>query len=112
MSPIPPVIQAIVDSLENKKAVDIRVMDVRELVSYTDFLVLCSGTSGTHVSAIVDNLRDLKATGMVPTYTNPSKDNSWWVLDYVHAVVHVFRDDVRGYYDLERLWSDSTIVAK
>jgi ribosome-associated protein len=96
--------------LEDRKGLDIRVLDVRDLVSYTDQLVLCSGTSTTHVNALVSALRQGFRGTSAPVYVNPSKDDSWWILDFVEVVVHVFREDARSYYDLDRLWGDAKPV--
>lgn len=96
--------------LEDKKGIDIHVLDVRGLVSYTDLLVLCTGTSTTHVSALVSSVRDSVPKKEGPVYVNSSRDDSWWVLDFVDIVVHVFREDVRPFYDLERLWCDAKRV--
>lgn len=97
----------IITALEDKKAVDARVLDVREIVSYADFLVVCSGTSSTHVHALVAGVEDAFPSGQGPVYVNSSKDDSWWILDFVEVVVHIFKDETRHYYDLERLWGDA-----
>jgi ribosome-associated protein len=103
----PETVEKIVKALEDKKAVDIQVLDIRGIVSYTDYLVICSGTSTTHVNALVENVVDEFPKKDGPVYVNPSKDNSWWILDFVDTVVHVFSEETRHYYDLERLWLDA-----
>lgn len=97
----------IIKALEDKKAVDVEVLDVREVVSYADFLVICSGTSTTQVHALVSGVEDTFPKGEGPVYINSSKDDSWWILDFVEVVVHVFKDETRHFYDLERLWADA-----
>lgn len=82
-------------------------MDVREIITYADFIIICSGSSTTHVAALVSNVEDAFTKQEGPLYTNSSKDDSWWILDFVEVVVHVFREDVQHYYDLEGLWSDA-----
>jgi ribosome-associated protein len=106
-----PFVQRMVEALEDKKAVDIQVLDVREIVSYTDFLVVCSGSSSTQVNALVDHVSQVFRGKEGATYQNRSKDNSWWTLDFVDVVLHVFREDLRAYYDLERLWSDAKTIS-
>lgn len=103
-------LKKIKNSLEDKKGTDIVVLDVRDLVSYTDYLVLCTGTSSAHVHALVAHVRDSFPTADRPTYVNPSKDDSWWILDFVDVVVHVLKEDKRQYYDLEQLWGDAPRV--
>jgi ribosome-associated protein len=100
-------VKKIISALEEKKGVDIQVLDVRDLVSYTDFLVLCTGTSSAHVSALVENARETLPKGDRPVYVNPSKNDSWWILDFVDVVVHVFQENERRFYDLEQLWGDA-----
>ncbi len=112
MSPDPAaLLHKIVSTLEDKKALDVRVLDVREIVSYADFMVICSGSSTTHVSALVSSVEDAFTKKEGPLFINSSKDDSWWILDFVDIVVHVFREDVQRYYDLEGLWSDAKRVA-
>lgn len=103
----PQLLQKIVKALEDKKAVNIQVLDMRGIVSYTDFMVICSGTSNTHVAALVSGVEDSFTGGEKPVYVNPSKDDSWWILDFVEVVVHVLKEESRHYYDLEGLWSDA-----
>ena len=94
-------------ALEDKKALDIQVLDVRGIVSYTDFMILCSGTSPTHVHALVSAVKEVFPKGEGPVYVNPSKNDTWWILDFVETVVHVFQEETRAFYDLEGLWSDA-----
>lgn len=102
-----PLLKKIVRALEDRKSLDIQVLDVREIISYTDFLIICSGTSTTHVASIVSGLEDSLPKGERPVYVNSSKDDSWWILDFVDMVVHVFKEDTRLFYDVERLWGDA-----
>lgn len=100
-------LKKIVSALEDRKSLDIQVLDVREIISYTDFLIICSGTSTTHVASIVSGLEDSLPKGDRPVYVNSSKDDSWWILDFVDMVVHVFKEDTRLFYNLENLLGDS-----
>jgi ribosome-associated protein len=102
--------RGILDALEDKKALDLKVLDLRKVASYTDILVICSGTSSTHVQALVGGVED--KVGERPVYVNRSPDHSWWVLDFIDVVVHVFREDIRDRYDLETLWSDAKELDK
>jgi ribosome-associated protein len=103
-------LKKIISSLEDKKGIDISVLDMEDLVSYTDFVVLCTGNSDTHVNALVDGIRKNLTKKLNPTYINFSKDNSWWILDFVDIVLHVFNQDARAYYDLDSLWDDAKRV--
>ncbi len=103
----PKTVEKIIQALEDKKALDVQVLDIRDIASYADYLVICSGTSSPHVNALVENVVDEFSKEEGPVYMNPSKDNSWWILDFVDTVVHVFNENTRHYYDLERLWLDA-----
>jgi ribosome-associated protein len=100
----------ILTALEEKKGINIKVLDVRNLVSYTDFMVLCSGSSRTHVNVLVTNVKDAFPRGQGPVYINPSSDDSWWVLDFVDIVVHIFNEETRNFYDLDSLWGDAGVL--
>ena len=108
----PALLKKIKDLLEDKKGTDILILDVGELVSYTDFLVLCTGTSSAHIHALVSHLRESLKKDASPTYINPSRDDSWWIVDFVDVVVHIFKEDARLHYDLENLWSDAKRVKR
>jgi ribosome-associated protein len=98
----------ITNALIDIKGINPLVLDVGDLVSYTDYLILCSGSSDTHVRALVSVVEAIKGLGKM--YINSSIDDSWWIIDYVDVVVHVFREDVRLFYDLESLWCDAKPV--
>lgn len=106
-SNLPDAVKKIILALEDKKGLDIQLLDVRNLVSYTDYLIICSGTSTTHVNALVDSVENAFVKGEGPVYVSPSRDDSWWILDFVDVVVHVFREAERKFYDLEQLWGDA-----
>jgi ribosome-associated protein len=100
-------IRNILKILDEKKGNDIQVMDVRELVSYTDFLILCTGTSNPHIHALVSSIKECFKGNQKPNFLNSSSDDSWSILDFVDVVVHVFKEETRIFYDLEGLWCDS-----
>ena len=105
-------VKDILRALHDKKAVDVLVLDVRHVVSYTDFMVLCSGTSSTHVGTLVSSAEDALKPKERPVYKNSSKDNSWWILDFVDIVVHVFKEDARVFYNLEEFWGDAKTLKR
>jgi len=93
------------------KAVDVMVLDLRGVTDMTDFFVIASGTSDTHVRAIADHVQaGLKTTGVSTKQTEGMAQGRWALLDYLDCVVHVFHPTARQYYQLERLWSDATPV--
>ena len=95
----------------DKKAVDLALLDVRTLSSVTDYFLVCSGRSTTHVRTISDAIRqELKADGIRPLHAEGRPDSGWVLLDYGDVLVHVFLEGTRAYYALERLWGDAPAV--
>ncbi len=107
---IPEIIQKVHEALEDKKAVHIEVLDMKDIVSYTDYVVICSATSTTHSNALMDSVEEKLRPENKPIYRNTTKDKNWLILDYGEVVVHVFNETARHYYDLERLWGDAKKV--
>lgn len=92
----------------DKKAGDVSVYDVRLLAGYTDYIVICSGRSDRHVQAIAEGVAlALNRRGETPVGVEGVERGSWILLDFVDVVVHVFYESVRGFYDLDGLWSDA-----
>ena len=100
--------QRIVELLQDKKALDILLMDLRPLTDTTDFFILCSGTSDQHVKTLADELIDrLKAAGDPPWHVEGYGTRRWVLVDCVDIVVHIFQRETREFYALERLWGDA-----
>ncbi len=98
---------AVVAALEDVKAQDVRVLDVRGLTDVTDFMVVASGTSDRHVQALADRTREaLLARGVKPLGVEGEEAGEWVLLDFGDVVVHVMRPAVRAFYDLEKLWDE------
>jgi ribosome-associated protein len=94
----------------DKKALDIRVIDLRGIVSYTDFFVICSGNTERQVKAIHDAVNEeLKHAEdrLLPRRTEGVREARWVLLDYLDVVVHIFTPDAREYYRLEQLWGEA-----
>ena len=96
----------------DKKARDIRVIDLRGIVSYTDFFVICSGGTERQTKAIHDAIhRDLKDDqGLLPRRTEGDRQARWILMDYLDVVVHVFTPEARAFYRLEQLWGEAPAV--
>jgi ribosome-associated protein len=96
----------------DKKAVDVVVLDVRSMSSLGSYFLVCSGRSSTHVDTIADAIRtDLKADGYRPQHAEGAAASGWVLLDYGDVLAHVFLEDTRAYYALERLWGDAPAVS-
>ena len=94
-----------------KKAEEVVVIDLRELSSYTDFLVICSGASDRQLDAVAEGVEaGMKEAGHRTIGTEGSRGGKWLLLDFGDVVLHVFHQDERAYYDLEGLWADAPRV--
>jgi ribosome-associated protein len=92
----------------DKKAADIRVLDVREIVGYTDFFVICSGNTERQTKAIHEGIHDeLKRDGVYSRRIEGEREARWILMDYLDCVVHIFTPDARAYYRLEQLWGEA-----
>ncbi|MFZ3170543.1 MAG: ribosome silencing factor [Carboxydocellales bacterium] len=101
----------IVNAAEDKKAHDVKTLHLHELTIMTDYFVICSGNSTTQVKAIADNIEEqLKEQGVNPLRREGLREGHWILLDYGCVVVHVFLEEERSYYNLERLWGDAEVV--
>lgn len=91
-----------------KQATDIVVLDVHELIVITDYFVICSASTKRQVKTVIEEIeRAVRELGERPIRREGEEDGGWWLLDYFDVVVHVFGDEERAYYDLERLWRDA-----
>ena len=93
--------------LDSKKASKVSIVKIQEISSLADYFVIASGNTGVHVRSLADELEEkLKAEGVTPARVEGYRSNSWILLDYSSVVVHVFTQEARDFYDLDRLWSD------
>ncbi|MCL6544300.1 MAG: ribosome silencing factor [Bryobacteraceae bacterium] len=96
---------------ESKKAIDIRVLDLRGVTSFTDFFVICSGSNPRQIQAIADEVAlTLKKQGHAPLHVEGYENAEWVLADFGDFIVHVFSEKARLYYDLERLWRQAKVV--
>jgi ribosome-associated protein len=91
-----------------KKATDIVILDLRQIASFTEYFVLCTGANARQVSAIADSVEEqLRKVGKRPLHTEGYSSAEWILLDYGDFIVHIFSSASRRFYDLERLWRDA-----
>ena len=103
-------IEEIILGIENVKGEKINQLDLRKLENTPcDFFIVCSGSSNTQVSAIVNSVlkRVSKALKEKPFHTEGLVNAEWVLIDYVNVVVHIFQNQIREYYNLEELWGDA-----
>lgn len=98
---------AIAKAASDKKALDILILDMRKIPSVSDYFLIASGTSTTQVRAISDNIIEkLNLKGERVWHAEGEREALWILLDYGDVVAHIFQEDTRRFYELERLWSD------
>jgi ribosome-associated protein len=106
-----PLQQAVTAALDDMKAVNVRVLDVRGLTDIADTMVIASGNSDRHVRSIAERvLEKAKAAGFRPLGTEGERDGEWVLVDLQDVVVHVMLPRVREFYGLERLWDNGEAV--
>ncbi|RKY55577.1 MAG: ribosome silencing factor [Candidatus Neomarinimicrobiota bacterium] len=93
----------------SKKAKDVAILDLRDLTSITDYFVICTGDVDVHVKAIVDEIKVKLKPEVKPWHIEGYQHLNWVLMDYVDFVVHIFQEDIRNYYNLERLWADAPV---
>ena len=100
-----------VAAAEDRKAVDLRVLHLEKVSDFTDFFLICSGTSERQVQAIADAVQERMREGQVrPLHVEGFNRGQWVLLDYGDFVVHIFQEEPRRFYSLERLWGDAPDV--
>lgn len=105
-------IDSIATALFEKKGKDIKLLDVRELTTLTDYFIVCHGTSDTQIRALASSVtvktkEDLEEA----VWQQEGMDNrNWIILDYVNVVVHIFNQETRDFYGIERMWNDAVVT--
>ena len=95
----------------DNRAADVLILNLQGVTEMTDFFVIASGTSDTHVRSLADRVQEeLKKDGVAAHHAEGLAQGRWVLLDYVDFVVHLFHPALRSFYQLERLWSDAVTV--
>ena len=102
---------AVTKALDSKKGMDIKLLKIDKVSSLADHFLICTGTSGTHVKTLCDFAEyTLEQLGETLLGREGHRGNTWELLDYGTIVIHVFTEEARKFYDLERLWADAEQV--
>ena len=102
---LPADVKLAIATAQDKLAVDLTVLDLRNATAFTDFFIVCTGTSSRHSQSIADSIEEkLKRHGVRPLHIEGRGEADWILMDYVDFVVHIFSARAREFYDLERLW--------
>lgn len=101
----------IAQGMERRRALDVMILDMRELMAICDYFVICHGRSQAHVDAIGESVEEhLEQAGIRPDHREGHRHATWIILDYGSAVGHIFSEEAREFYDLERLWEDAPVI--
>jgi ribosome-associated protein len=99
-------------ALEDKKAEDIKIIDISHISVMADYFIIASGNSRNQVQAMIDNVEDiLGKQGMTPKQVEGYQNANWVLMDYRDIIVHVFDKENRLFYDLERIWKDGKSIS-
>ena len=98
-------------AIDDKKGQDIKVIDIHTVSVIADYFVIASGTNSNQVQAIVDNVEEqLGRAGFEAKQIEGNRNSSWIIMDYGDVIVHVFDEENRLFYDLERIWRDGKVL--
>lgn len=102
------IVKTAVNALEDKKAFDIRVIDISKISVIADYFVIASGSNENQVQAMVDNINEqlFKAGVEIEPKIEGLNTSNWVLLDYKEVIIHVFMEEDRKFYDIERIWRD------
>ncbi|OFW30539.1 MAG: ribosome silencing factor [Acidobacteria bacterium RIFCSPLOWO2_02_FULL_65_29] len=110
---LPRQIAAAVSAAEDKKALDLIVLDLRKADGFTDYFVICSGANTRQIRAVADGVIEaLEATGAKPAHLEGYARSEWVLIDYFDFIVHVFTPEMRLFYGLERLWGSAERIER
>lgn len=106
-----PTLSDAVSAARDRKARDLRVLDLTDVSSFTDYFLICTGTSTRHTQSICDGIVErLRKTGVGPVHIEGYSQAEWVLVDYLAFVVHIFVERARSFYDLEGLWKGAVRV--
>lgn len=101
------------EAMEDKKAQDIKILDIEKVSTLADYFILASGSNRNQVQAMADNVNEiLGKAGAEMKQMEGYQSANWILLDYKDVVIHIFDEENRLFYDLERIWRDGTVVER
>jgi len=110
---IPARVRRAVAAAAGRKAMDLRVLDLADVSDFTDYFLVMSGTSERQVQALAEAIDEtLRSVKVRPLHTEGERQGTWVLMDYGDFVIHIFQDETRRFYGLERLWGDAPDVTE
>lgn len=104
-------LKTVVDAIENKKGINIKILKIDDITIIADYFVIASGTSNTHIKALADEVEfKMEQSGFPINHREGYEEGKWVLLDYNSVIVHIFYPETRDFYSLEKLWSDATEI--
>lgn len=98
-------------ALDDKKAYDIKILDIKKISSIADYMVIADGTNKNQVQAMCDAVtEEMGKAGFISKSIEGYSEGGWILLDYYDIIIHIFSDEARRFYDIERIWSDGKYV--
>lgn len=105
-------IKCAVNALDEKKAGNIRIIEVKEISSFADYFIIADGKNKNQLQALCDNVQDsMQKMGLEIKNKEGNSNGGWILLDYYDIIIHVFSDEAREFYDLEHIWNDGNIIS-
>ena len=103
---------ALASALDAKLAENINILRIEKLTTLADYFIICTGTSSTHVNTLKEACEmRLDAEGIAPHHVEGYGGGSWVLMDYESVIVHIFTDEARHFYQLDKLWSDAEVIS-
>ena len=101
------------DALEEKKAIDVKILNIEHISTLADHFIIASGSNRNQVQAMADNVDEqMSKAGYQPKQIEGYRNANWILMDYGDLVIHIFDEENRLFYDLERIWRDGTLVGR
>ena len=101
------------DYLDEKKAVDIRIIDISKISIIADYFIIAGGTNVRQVKALADNVEEkLAKEEVIPKHIEGYSNAGWILMDYGDVIIHIFNQEDRLFYDLERIWTDGQVIER
>ena len=105
------ILTAMYEILDAKKAINVRILDVSRISTFTNYFVICSGANSKHIQILADELLSkLGQQGRKPSHLEGYQNAEWILMDYFDFIVHIFALEARDFYELEKLWADGKVV--